>query len=63
VFVPSVPGEIFNQNQLGMMGGGIQINSLVIHANTEAGGRASARGFYDEIQELTRGRGIRVAGA
>jgi len=44
----------------GMMsdGGGITINGdVVIRANSEAEGRAAARGFSDEMKQILRHRG------
>jgi TP901 family phage tail tape measure protein len=33
-------------------GGGVQIGNLTIHADTEAGGRAAARGLHDELVRM-----------
>jgi TP901 family phage tail tape measure protein len=38
-------------------GGGVQIQQLIINANTEEGGRAAARGFEDEMTMLLGARG------
>lgn len=62
VFVPSVPGEIMNQDQMNGMGGGIHVTVQQIIANSYAEGQAAARGLYDELNELSRGRGIRAGG-
>lgn len=62
VFVPSVSGEIYNQSQLGGMGG-MTVQVGAIYANDYEGGRAAARGLNDELNELSRGRGVRTAGA
>jgi hypothetical protein len=62
MFVPSVSGEIYNQNQMGMMGGGVNMN-VTIYANDYEGGRAAARGLDDQMNELMRGKGVRMAGA
>lgn len=53
-FVPSVNGSII---PAGAGGGGMVVNVQGIYANTEAGGRAAARGFAEELEDLFRGRG------
>ncbi len=52
LFVPGASGSIVPNDALG--GGGIQIGSLVIHANSEAEGRAAAKGFKEEMREQRR---------
>jgi TP901 family phage tail tape measure protein len=68
LFVPSSNGQIVPNNDLQSMrgdsgsgnggGGGVTIQQLIIHANTEAGGRAAARGFDQELADLRGSRGI-----
>lgn len=53
-FVPQVNGSIV---PAGAGGGGMVVNVQGIYANTEAGGRAAARGFAEELEDLFRGRG------
>lgn len=53
-FVPNVGGQVM---AAGAGGGGWTIQNVNINANTEAGGRAAARGFKEELEDLWRGRG------
>lgn len=55
LFIPSSSGQ-FVPNAGGAMGG-MTIQSLVINANDEAGGRAAARGFEAEYRQLMLARG------
>ena len=54
-FVPDRSGTIIPNDQMG--GGGINIQSLTVYANDDAGGRQAARGFKQELELLKRQRG------
>lgn len=54
LFVPGSSGTIVPNHA---MGGGVNIGSVTIHANDDAGGRAAARGFKAELTEIRRRRG------
>lgn len=56
LFVPNTSGTFYpNADQ--MMGGGVTVQSLTINASSEAGGRAAARGLFDEIEQRYKSRG------
>ena len=58
MFIPQTSGRIASTEEVGRgNSGGVQINSLVIHANTYAGGQAAAQGFEDRLQSIRRKRG------
>lgn len=57
-FVPSVSGTIIPNHELNRGGQTFQIHIGSINASSEEGGRAAARGFDSEFEELMRSRGI-----
>ncbi len=62
IFVPRtdgqfIPGFMDKMNTLFERENTPTIGTVVIHANTEEGGRAAARGFVDEFEKWNRSRG------
>ena len=55
LFVPGTGGAIVPNGQMG--GATLKIDNITIHANSESEGRAAARGFREEMDELLRARG------
>lgn len=55
-FIAPANGAIVANNQ-GGGDGGMNIGTVVINASTEAGGRAAAKGFKEELESLYRGKG------
>lgn len=53
LMVPSSSGTIIPNHAMG----GVNISSVVVYANDEAGGRAAARGFADELKMRLRAQG------
>ena len=52
-FIPATAGTIVSNEAGGGAGGGVQITGpITIHANDEAGGRAAAFGFADQLDTL-----------
>ena len=57
LFVPEMSGNVISNAQSQDAMGGMHIENLTINADTEAGGRAAARGFRSEMAERMRASG------